>query len=87
MSSFAALRNHQQIIWRQQLMKSLRDLVQTHAPEDGCPDQVWLFGSRARCDRDRWQALPTHASPIWRAVAQEALPLLAEDPPGGEQSS
>jgi predicted nucleotidyltransferase len=79
------------------------------------PDQIWLFGSRARgdwdgwsdtdllvvaaeqavaerwadrlvaagfagdviaMDRARWQALPSHASAIWRAVAREAIPLL-----------
>jgi len=30
-------------------------------------------------DRVRWQALPSHASAIWRAVAREAIPLLDQE--------
>jgi hypothetical protein len=35
-----------------------------------------LGGDVIAMDRARWQALPSHASAIWRAVAQEAIPLL-----------
>jgi hypothetical protein len=118
MTSFAALRAEQQTRWRQQLRHLCREVVQQPTAAGGLPDQIWLFGSRARgdwdgwsdtdllvvaselavaerwvdrlidagvggdvlaMDRAHWQALPSHASAIWRAVAREAIPLLDQE--------
>jgi predicted nucleotidyltransferase len=118
MTSFAALRAEQQTRWLQQLRSRCRELLQQSASPGGRPDQIWLFGSRARgdwdgwsdtdllvvaaeqadaqrwadwlmdaglggdviaMDRARWQALPSHASALWRAVAREAIPLLDQE--------
>jgi len=118
MTSFAALRAEQQTRWLEQLRCRCRELLQQSASPGGRPDQIWLFGSRARgdwdgwsdtdllvvaaeqavaerwadrlidagvggdviaMDRARWQALPSHASAIWGAVAREAIPLLDQE--------
>jgi predicted nucleotidyltransferase len=115
MTSFATLRAERHNRWLEVLRGRCRELLQQPMADGGWPDQIWLFGSRARgdwdgwsdtdllvvaaeqavaerwaerlvdaglggdviaMDRARWQALPSHASAIWRAVAQEAIPLL-----------
>ncbi|MFM7753615.1 MAG: nucleotidyltransferase domain-containing protein [Cyanobium sp.] len=115
MTSFATLRAERHSRWLEELRCRCRELLQQPMAEGDWPDQIWLFGSRARgdwdgwsdtdllvvaaeqavaerwadrlidagfggdviaMDRARWRALPTHASAIWRAVAQEAIPLL-----------
>ncbi|MFZ9560605.1 MAG: nucleotidyltransferase domain-containing protein [Vulcanococcus sp.] len=119
MTSFAALRAERQEAWRAELVRRLHALVTKRSADEPLPDQVWLFGSRARgdwdgwsdtdlivvaqepllaelwadrlmdgglgadviaMDREHWQALPTHPSAIWRAVAQQAIPLLGQQP-------
>ena len=119
MTSFAALRAERQKVWRAELAQRLMLLVNEHRFMEPLPDQVWLFGSRARgdwdgwsdtdlivvaqepamaerwadrlingglgadviaMDRKQWQALPIHPSAIWRAVAEQAIPLLEQQP-------
>jgi predicted nucleotidyltransferase len=120
MTTFSALRAKHQSAWLEHLRARLAELLEHQPQLEQRPDQIWLFGSRARgdwdgwsdtdllvvaqnqglaaawadlligaglggdvipMDRSRWQALPSHASAIWRAVAREALPLLAADQP------
>ena len=115
MTSFASLRAERHARWLEELRRRCRELLQQRMADGDWPDQIWLFGSRARgdwdgwsdtdllvvaaeqavaerwadrlvaagfagdviaMDRARWQALPSHASAIWRAVAREAIPLL-----------
>ena len=119
MTSFAALRAERQTTWRAELAQRLSLLVNERRFVGPLPDQVWLFGSRARGDwdgwsdtdlivvaeepamaerwadylmtaglgadviamnREQWQALPSHPSAIWRAVAEQAIPLLGQQP-------
>ena len=119
MTSFAALRAERQKAWRAELVQCLLLLLNERRFVEPLPDQIWLFGSRARgdwdgwsdtdlivvaqepamaerwadrlttaglgadviaMDREHWQALPTHPSAIWRAVAQQAIPLLGQQP-------
>jgi len=119
MTSFAALRAERQTTWRAELAHRLSLLVNERRFVGPLPDQVWLFGSRARGDwdgwsdtdlivvaeepamaerwadylmtaglgadviamhREQWQALPSHPSDIWRAVAEQAIPLLGLQP-------
>ena len=52
MSSFAALRIKKQNQWTIQLQAQLEAVVQQHQTNKQRPDQIWLFGSRARGDWD-----------------------------------
>ena len=52
MSSFAALRIKKQNQWTIQLQTQLEAVVQQHQINEQRPDQIWLFGSRARGDWD-----------------------------------
>ena len=52
MSSFAALRMEKEIQWTIQLRSQLEAVVQSHRIHEQQPDQIWLFGSRARGDWD-----------------------------------
>ena len=52
MSSFAALRIKKQNQWTIQLQSQLEAVVQQHQINEQRPDQIWLFGSRARGDWD-----------------------------------
>ncbi len=115
MNSFSAIRERRHAQWLAQLRRQLQGLMDGAEASVVRPDQVWLFGSRARgdwdglsdldllvvaadqplaelwanhlvdsgigadvlaMDRARWRHLPDTSSPIWRAVARDALPLL-----------
>ena len=52
MSSFSALRIKKQNQWTTQLQSQLDAVVQQHQINEQRPDQIWLFGSRARGDWD-----------------------------------
>lgn len=52
MSGFAALRIKKQNQWIIQLPSHLEAVVQQHQINEPLPDQIWLFGSRARGDWD-----------------------------------
>lgn len=115
MTSFAAIRERRHREWLAYLRNRLHDVLDASNPLLRRPDQIWLFGSRARgdwdglsdvdllvvaadeplaetwahqllqvglgadvvaMDRAHWARLPHSASPIWRGVARDALPLL-----------
>ena len=119
-SSFQALRQQRHAQWLTELKQRI-DLVLCSSPPSSTvrPDQIYLFGSRARgdwdglsdtdllvvaesraaaeqwadlllahgvaqdvigLDRMAWQQLPEHPSVIWRHVARDAQPLLAQQP-------
>ena len=52
LSSFAALRIEKEKQWTIQLRYQLDAVVQNHQMIDQQPDQIWLFGSRARGNWD-----------------------------------
>ena len=52
MSSFAALRIKKQNQWTIQLQSQLDAVVKQHQLNEQRPDQIWIFGSRARGDWD-----------------------------------
>ena len=54
MTSFALLREQHQTSWRASLRQRVLALVQQAVAADERPDQIWLFGSRARGDWDGW---------------------------------
>lgn len=54
MTSFALLREQHQTSWRASLRQRVLAVVQQAVAADERPDQIWLFGSRARGDWDGW---------------------------------
>jgi predicted nucleotidyltransferase len=54
MTSFALLREQHQTSWRASLRQRVLAVVQQAEAADERPDQIWLFGSRARGDWDGW---------------------------------
>lgn len=119
-TSFQVLRQQRHAQWLTELKQRI-DLVLCSSPPSSTvrPDQIYLFGSRARgdwdglsdtdllvvaesraaaeqwadqllahgvaqdvigLDRMAWQQLPEHPSVIWRKVARDAQPLLAQQP-------
>jgi predicted nucleotidyltransferase len=54
MTSFAMLREQNQTSWRASLRQRVLVVVQQAVAADERPDQIWLFGSRARGDWDGW---------------------------------
>ena len=119
-TSFQVLRQQRHAQWLTELKQRI-DLVLCSSPPSSTvrPDQIYLFGSRARgdwdglsdtdllvvaesraaaeqwadqllahgvaqdvigLDRMAWQQLPEHPSVIWRHVARDAQPLLAQQP-------
>ena len=79
MTSFATLRAERHTRWLDVLRGHCGELLQQPMADGGWPERLVAAGSGGdviAMDRARWQALPSHASAIWRAVAQEAIPLL-----------
>jgi hypothetical protein len=54
MTRFAALREKQQVLWRDQLQQRLHALASAKAPWGAALDGIWLFGSRAGPWRRGW---------------------------------
>jgi predicted nucleotidyltransferase len=119
-TSFQALRQQRHAQWLTELKQRIDQVLVSSPPGSTVrPDQVYLFGSRARgdwdglsdtdllvvaksqeaaeqwadqllahgvaqdaigLDRVAWQQLPEHPSVIWRNVARDAQPLLAQQP-------
>jgi predicted nucleotidyltransferase len=79
MTRFAALREKQQALWRDQLQQRLHALASAEAPWSAALDGIWLFGSRARGDWDGWSdtdlivvALDQQAADHWADRIAEA---------------
>ena len=119
-TSFQALRQQRHAQWLAELKQRINQVLVSSPPSSTVrPDQIYLFGSRARgnwdglsdtdllvvaesraaaeqwadqllahgvaqdvigLDRMAWQQLPEHPSVIWRNVARDAQPLLAQKP-------
>ena len=119
-TSFQALRQQRHAQWLAELKQRINQVLVSFPPSSTVrPDQIYLFGSRARgnwdglsdtdllvvaesraaaeqwadqllahgvaqdvigLDRMAWQQLPEHPSVIWRNVARDAQPLLAQKP-------
>jgi predicted nucleotidyltransferase len=119
-TSFQVLRQQRHAQWLTELKQRIvLVLCSSSLRSTGRPDQIYLFGSRARgdwdglsdtdllvvaesraaaeqwadqllahgvaqdvigLDRMAWQQLPEHPSVIWRHVARDAQPLLAQQP-------
>ena len=84
MTSFAALRAEQQTRWLQQLRSRCRELLQQSASPGGRPDQIWLFGSRARGDWDGWSDTDLLVVAAEQADAQRWADRLLDAGLGGD---
>ena len=115
MTSFSELRRERHRVWLAELKRQIHELLAGEAGQP--PEQIYLFGSRARGDWDgrsdtdllvvatskddaelwvnllldrglaqdvigldhnAWMQLTAHPLAIWRGVARDAKPLLAE---------
>ena len=83
MTSFSELRRERHRVWLAELKRQIHELLVATSKDDA---ELWvnllldrgLAQDVIGLDHDAWMQLPAHPSAIWRGVARDAQPLLAE---------